>query len=89
MSVQIIENNVPLVAAIDGLSQAAVQVGKGMTTPERVVSGDLCDFLRFSNNEVGLLCADISGKGVSAALMMAHLQALVHARLLSSDESSA
>jgi serine phosphatase RsbU (regulator of sigma subunit) len=59
-----------------------------LTTPARVVSGDLYDFLRFSDDEIGLLCADISGKGVSAALMMAHLQALVHARLLTSHESS-
>jgi serine phosphatase RsbU (regulator of sigma subunit) len=60
----------------------------GVTTPARMVSGDLYDFLSFSNSEVGLLCADISGKGVSAALMMAHLQALAHGRLLSSDRSS-
>jgi serine phosphatase RsbU (regulator of sigma subunit) len=59
-----------------------------LTTPARVVSGDLYDVLRFSDDEIGLLCADISGKGVSAALMMAHLQALVHARLLISHESS-
>jgi sigma-B regulation protein RsbU (phosphoserine phosphatase) len=59
-----------------------------LTTPARVVSGDLYDFLRFSDDEIGLLCADISGKGVSAALMMAHLQALVHARLHTSHESS-
>lgn len=54
----------------------------GVTTPARVVSGDLYDFLPFSDKDVGLLCADVSGKGVSAALMMAHLQALAHGRLL-------
>jgi sigma-B regulation protein RsbU (phosphoserine phosphatase) len=47
-----------------------------------MVSGDLYDILCFGKNEVGLLCADVSGKGVSAALMMAHLQALAHGRLL-------
>jgi serine phosphatase RsbU (regulator of sigma subunit) len=57
----------------------------GVTTPARMVSGDLYDFLSFSNSEVGLLCADVSGKGVSAALMMAHLQALAHGRLLPLD----
>jgi sigma-B regulation protein RsbU (phosphoserine phosphatase) len=56
-----------------------------VTTPARMVSGDLYDFLSFSKSEVGLLCADVSGKGVSAALMMAHLQALAHGRLLSFD----
>ena len=59
-----------------------------ITTPARVVSGDLYDFVRFSDNEIGLLCADISGKGVSAALMMAHLQARVHAQLLTDHEHS-
>jgi serine phosphatase RsbU (regulator of sigma subunit) len=57
----------------------------GVTTPARMVSGDLYDFLSFSESEVGLLCADISGKGVSAAVMMAHLQALAHGRLLPLD----
>jgi sigma-B regulation protein RsbU (phosphoserine phosphatase) len=54
----------------------------GVTTPARTVSGDLYDFLPFSEHEVGLLCVDISGKGVSAALMMANLQALAHGHLL-------
>jgi serine phosphatase RsbU (regulator of sigma subunit) len=57
----------------------------GINAPARVVSGDLYDFLSFSDSEVGLLCADVSGKGVPAALMMAHLQALVHGRLLALD----
>ncbi|HEX4170478.1 MAG TPA: hypothetical protein VHZ55_33860 [Bryobacteraceae bacterium] len=35
----------------------------GITTPARVVSGDLYDFLPFSDGKVGLLCADVSGKG--------------------------
>jgi serine phosphatase RsbU (regulator of sigma subunit) len=58
----------------------------GVTTPARIVSGDLYDFFSFSNSEVGLLCADVSGKGMSAALMMAHLQAVAHGRLLSLGE---
>jgi sigma-B regulation protein RsbU (phosphoserine phosphatase) len=53
------------------------------------VSGDLYDFLSFSDHEVGLLCADVSGKGVSAALMMAYLQALAHGRLLPLEEPKA
>ena len=58
----------------------------GVNIPARIVSGDLYDFFTFNNSEVGLLCADVSGKGVSAALMMAHLQALVHGHLLASDK---
>jgi serine phosphatase RsbU (regulator of sigma subunit) len=66
------------------LSGASVWAG---TTAARVVSGDLYDFLSFRDGKVGLLCADVSGKGVSAALMMSHLQALARGRLLSVDES--
>src|SRR5260370_4384560 len=67
----------PLAAPV--LSTASVW---GVTTPARIVSGDLYDFLSFSNTEVGLLCADVSGKGMSAALMMANLQAVAHGPLL-------
>ena len=66
------------------MSGASVWAG---TTPARVVSGDLYDFLSFRDGKVGLLCADVSGKGVSAALMMSHVQALAHGRLLSADET--
>jgi sigma-B regulation protein RsbU (phosphoserine phosphatase) len=61
----------------------------GMTTPARIVSGDLYDFFPFGDNAVGLLCADVSGKGMSAALMMAHLQAVAHGRMLVLDHPSA
>jgi serine phosphatase RsbU (regulator of sigma subunit) len=61
----------------------------GMTTPARIVGGDLYDFFAFDDNAVGLLCADVSGKGMSAALMMAHLQAVGHGRMLALDQPSA
>jgi serine phosphatase RsbU (regulator of sigma subunit) len=60
----------------------------GVTTPARILSGDLYDFLSFGNGDIGLVCADISGKGVSAALMMSRLQALVHGRQLALDENN-
>ena len=60
----------------------------GGAAPARVVSGDLYDFFSFSNSEVGLLCADVSGKGMPAALMMAHLQAVAHGRLLLFDNAN-
>jgi serine phosphatase RsbU (regulator of sigma subunit) len=61
----------------------------GITAPARIVSGDLYDFFPFDDDTVGLLCADVSGKGVSAALMMAHLQAVAHGRMLALEEPSA
>jgi len=61
----------------------------GITAPARIVSGDLYDFFPFNDKTVGLLCADVSGKGMSAALMMAHLQAVAHGRMLAMEEPSA
>ena len=67
------------------VSQASVW---GVTQPARIVSGDLYDFLSFTDNEVGLICADVSGKGTSAALMMANLQAVAHGLLLLFDNAN-
>ena len=43
--------------------------------PARYVGGDYYDFIRRGEAKVGLALGDISGKGVSAALLMASLQA--------------
>src|SRR5438270_3856001 len=66
-------------------SQASVW---GVTQPACIVSGDLYDFLSFTDSEVGLICADVSGKGTSAALTMANLQALAQRRLLLFDSAN-
>jgi serine phosphatase RsbU (regulator of sigma subunit) len=66
------------------LSRASVW---GVSQPACIVSGDLYDFLSFTDSEVGLICADVSGKGTSAALMMANLQAVAHGRLLLLDNA--
>ena len=71
------EHLFPLPAALF----AGVNVS-GMNHPARIVSGDMHLIFHFSECEVGILCADLSGKGVSAALMMAHMHGLVHGRLL-------
>jgi serine phosphatase RsbU (regulator of sigma subunit) len=49
----------------------------GLCIPAAGVGGDYYDFLPLSDDEVGLVIADVSGKGVSAALLMAGLQAAV------------
>jgi phosphoserine phosphatase RsbU/P len=46
----------------------------------RTVSGDYYDFLRLEQNRVGLVVGDISGKGISAALLMAAIQSALHAQ---------
>ncbi|HXX19104.1 MAG TPA: SpoIIE family protein phosphatase [Candidatus Acidoferrum sp.] len=43
--------------------------------PARVVSGDYYDFIPLGPGRVGIALADISGKGIFAALLMASLQA--------------
>ena len=43
--------------------------------PARVVSGDYYDFVPLGPGRVGIALADISGKGIFAALLMASLQA--------------
>lgn len=48
----------------------------------RVVSGDYYDFLRLGPTQVGIAIADISGKGISAALLMASLQAALRSQTL-------
>ena len=47
----------------------------GKCIQTRAVGGDYYDFLEFGAGKVGLVLADISGKGMSGALLMANLQA--------------
>jgi len=48
----------------------------------RSVSGDYYDFIQLSPTKVAIAIADISGKGISAALLMASLQAALRSQLL-------
>jgi phosphoserine phosphatase RsbU/P len=52
----------------------------GVCKAARVVSGDYYDFLRLDENRVGVVLGDISGKGISAALLMAAIQSALHAQ---------
>jgi serine phosphatase RsbU (regulator of sigma subunit) len=53
----------------------------GRTLAARTVGGDLYDFFDVGKGRIGILCADVSGKGIPAALMMANLQAVARAHL--------
>jgi sigma-B regulation protein RsbU (phosphoserine phosphatase) len=45
------------------------------------VGGDFFNYFELPDGHVGLLVGDVSGKGVSAALLMANVQATLRARL--------
>ena len=57
--------------AMPGLSMTALCV------PAREVGGDYYDFLPLDDHRLGVLIADVSGKGTSAALYMAELKGLM------------
>ena len=53
----------------------------GVCKPARVVSGDYYDFIPVDTQRTAIVIGDISGKGISAALLMASVQAALHAQL--------
>jgi sigma-B regulation protein RsbU (phosphoserine phosphatase) len=55
--------------------------------PASTVSGDYFDVVKLSGHRLGICIADVVGKGVSAALLMANVQAAV--RAFASDVESA
>jgi len=60
----------------------------GAWQPASTVSGDYYDVLRLGDHRLGICIADVVGKGVSAALLMANVQAAVRA-FASGSESPA
>jgi phosphoserine phosphatase RsbU/P len=66
----------PVVAGIDfaAYSRAARDVG-----------GDYYDFIALCNGTLGIAIGDVSGKGISAALLMASIRAALHGLTFSGD----
>lgn len=56
----------------------------GLSLPAREVGGDYYDFLPLSNGSIGLIVADVSGKGVPAALLMSSFRASLLSQKLES-----
>ncbi len=53
----------------------------GVSIPAREVGGDFFNYFVLPDGRLALLIGDVSGKGVSAALLMANIQATLRARL--------
>ena len=51
----------------------------GAWEPARLVGGDYYDVIRLAKDKLGICIADVVGKGISAALLMANVQASVRA----------
>ena len=54
----------------------------GTSLPSQQVGGDYFDFLDMGTGQLGIAIADVSGKGIPAALLMANLQASLHAQVI-------
>jgi sigma-B regulation protein RsbU (phosphoserine phosphatase) len=54
---------------------------KGISLPAREVGGDFFNYFTMGDGDLAVLVGDVSGKGVSAALTMANVQATLKARL--------
>jgi phosphoserine phosphatase RsbU/P len=51
----------------------------GNTWPCRYIGGDYFDFITFDQSALGIIVADVSGHGISAAFLMASLRASLYA----------
>lgn len=59
----------------------------GVCQPAFSVGGDYYDFLQISKDKLGIVVADVSGKGISSALLMASLQGMVRSHASQSGMS--
>ncbi len=62
--------------AVTGFEFAATSI------PSRQVGGDYFDFIETGEGRIGVAIADVSGKGIPAALLMANLQAALQGQVI-------
>ncbi len=60
----------------------------GVSVPSLQVGGDYFDFLDLPGERLGIAVADVSGKGIPAALLMANLQALLRGQVIHAQSVS-
>lgn len=68
-----------LVPSNDDLLKTTHTEVRSLYQPHHEVGGDYFDVLRLSPYSIGFCMADVSGKGIAAALLMSNFQALVRA----------
>jgi phosphoserine phosphatase RsbU/P len=61
----------------------------GSCLPMGDIGGDYFDFIDTPDSGLGIALADVSGKGIAAALLMAHLQAALRSRIDLADSPAA
>ncbi|MDP4623620.1 MAG: SpoIIE family protein phosphatase [Akkermansiaceae bacterium] len=61
----------------------------GTNIPARIISGDYYDYIELQDGRLGVVVADVSGKGVSAGLLMAMCRSLLRAVSLTNASPSA
>ncbi len=59
----------------------------GNCTQARAIGGDYYDFLDMGPGEVGFVLADVAGKGIAAALLMANLEGSLHSQYSSQQRT--
>ena len=58
----------------------------GISEPAKRVGGDYFDFLELGEDRLGLCLADVSGKGITAAMLMSNVQATIRSQGRSSPD---
>jgi phosphoserine phosphatase RsbU/P len=61
----------------------------GLNLPCQTIGGDYYDFLPYKDRRLGLVVGDVSGKGLSAALLMSSLEARVQMLVETSPDPAA
>ena len=69
----------------EGLPQTAFASTGAYTLAARNVGGDYYDFLKVGEHSLGIALADVAGKGIAAALIMAVVQASL--RIIASEDN--
>ena len=56
---------------------------RSIMEPAREIAGDFCDFFPITDRKVGIVVADVSGKGIPAALYMMRCKSTIKDRMMS------